>query len=65
MELTKKWKEDMYRRYNGVGVLFVKTGNNKITEIEFVLDRNGKFRTLNGILLTERLNELSLTIEED
>lgn len=63
MELTKKWKEDMYRRDNGVGVLFVKTGNNEITEMEFVLGRNGKFSTLNGMRLTERLNELSATIE--
>jgi len=64
MKLTKKWKEDMYRRDNGVGVLFVKTGNNEITEIEFVLGRNGKFGTLNGTLLTEMLNELSMSIEE-
>ena len=49
----------MYRRDNGVGVLFVKTGDNEITEIEFVLGRNGKFGTLNGTLLAERLNELS------
>ena len=65
MELTKKWKEDMYRRDNGVGVVFIKTGNNEITEIEFVLGRNGKFSTLNGTLLTERLNELSTVIGEE
>lgn len=58
MELTKKWKEDMYRRDNGVGVVFLKTGNKEITEIEFNLGRNGKFGTMDGTLLTERLNEL-------
>jgi len=64
MKLTKKWEEDMYRRDNGVGVLFVKTGDNEITEIEFVLGRNGKFGTLNGTLLTDRLNELSMGVNQ-
>lgn len=64
MRLAKKWEEDMYGRDNGVGVLFVKTGNNEITEIEFVLGRNGKFGTLNGTLLTERLNELEERLNE-
>ena len=65
MELTKKCKKDMYARDNGVGVVFIKTGDNEITEINFNLGRNGKFGTLNGTLLTEQLDELSMTIEEE
>jgi len=65
MKLTKKSKEDMYRRDNGVGVVFIKTGDKDITEIEFNLGGNGKFGTLFGTLLIERLNELSAEIEEE
>ena len=45
----------MHRRDNGVGVVFIKTGDKEITEIEFGLGINGKFGTINGMLLTERL----------
>ena len=62
MRLTKKSKEDIYNRYNGYGAVFIKTGNNEITEIEIYRDRKGRFRTMNGTLLTERLNELEKTI---
>ena len=65
MELTKKWKEELYHGYNGRGTVFVKTRDNEITEIEFYLAINGKFCTMNGTLLTETLNELSMAIEED
>ena len=63
MKLTKKSKEMMDTHYNGYGAVFVKTGNKEITEIEFYLGKNGKFYTLNGTLLTERLNELAISIE--
>ena len=65
MELTQKSKENMYNRYNGYGVVFVKTRDGEITEIEFYQGRNCKFYTMNGMLLTERLKELSMTIEEE
>ena len=64
-ELTKKSKDELYHGYNGRGSLFVKTRNNEITEIEFNLAINGKFCTMNGTLLTERLNELSAEIKEE
>jgi len=65
MRLTKKSKEDFYNKYNGYGGVFIKTGNKEITEIEIYRDRKGRFRTINGTLLTERLNELALEIEEE
>ena len=65
MKLTKKSKEAMDTHYNGYGAVFVKTGDKEITEIEFYLASNGKFYTLNGTLLTKRLDELSLSIEEE
>ena len=65
MKLTKKSKEAMDTHYNGYGAVLVKTGDKEITEIDFYLARNGKFCTLNGTLLTERLNELALSIEEE
>lgn len=65
MELTKKSKEDLYRRYNGVGVVFVKTHEREMEIIEFNLGRNGKFYAMDGTELAERLNELSLFIEEE
>ena len=63
MELTKKRKEDMYRRDNGVGVVFVKTGDKEITEMEFNLGRNGHFYTMDGTRLGAKLDELSDMIE--
>ena len=65
MELTKKSKEDLYGRYNGYGVVFVKTGDREMQMIEFNLARNGKFYTVSETLLTERLNKLSQEIEEE
>lgn len=65
MQLTKKSKEAFYNKYNGYGAVFIKTGDKEITEIEIYRDRTGKLRTMNGTLLTERLNELSATIPED
>ena len=65
MELTKKSKEELFGCDNGRGALSVKTRYGVITEIEFYLARNGKFCTMNGTLLTERLNELSREIEEE
>ena len=64
MRLTKKLKETFYNAYNGYGIVLIKTGDNEITEIEIYRDRTGNFRTVNGTLLTERLNELSATIKE-
>ena len=63
MKLTKKSKEMMDTHYNGYGAVFVKTSDKEITEIEFYLANNGKFYTLNGTLLTKRLDALSLSIE--
>ena len=65
MQLTKKSKEDFYNKYNGYGVVLIKTGDKEITEIEFNLGRNGKFYTVSETLLTERLNELAMTIPEE
>lgn len=65
MELTKRSKEDLYGRYNGYGVVFVKTGDKEMQIIEFYLARNGKFCAMDGMPLTEGLNKLSLTIEEE
>ena len=65
MRLTKKTKEDFFRRYNGYGVVFIKTGDKEVTEIEIYRDRKGRFRTINGTLLTDRLNELEKTIMEE
>ena len=65
MKLTKKSKEMMDTHYNGYGAVFVKTGDKEITEIEFYLASSGKFYTLNGRKLTERLNELSTGIVEE
>ena len=65
MELTKKSKETLYNRYNGYGVVFLKTGDREMCIIEINLGSNGKFYTTNGTLLTERLNELSAIIKED
>ena len=65
MELTKKSKETLYNRYNGYGVVFLKTSDREMTIIEISLGRNGKFYTMSGALLTERLNELSVVIKED
>ena len=65
MRLTKKTKEDFFRRYNGYGMVFIKTGDKEVTEIEIYRDRTGKLRTINGTLLTERLNELATTIPEE
>ena len=65
-KLTKKSKEAFYNRYNGYGAVFIKTGDKEITEIEIYRARNGKFYTISGMLLTERLNELEKsTVEED
>lgn len=64
MRLTKKSKEAFFKRYNGYGVVFIRTGNNEITEIEIYRDRKGRFRAINGTLLTERLNELEKTLVE-
>lgn len=64
MRLTKKSKEDFFKRYNGYGVVFIRTGDKEITEIEIYRDRKGRFRTINGTLLTERLNELEKTLVE-
>ena len=64
MRLTKKSKETFFNAYNGFGVVLIKTGEKEVTEIEIYRDRKGKFRTVNGTLLTERLNELSATIKE-
>jgi len=63
MELTKKSKEDLYNRYNGCGVVFIKTGDREIQIIEFNLGRNGRFNTMDGTRLAARLDELSDTIE--
>ena len=65
MELTKKSKEKLYNRYNGYGAVFVKTGDREMQIIEFNLGRNGKFNTMNGTELTEKLNKLSREIEEE
>ena len=65
MQLTKKSKENFYNKYNGYGVVLIKTGDKEVTEIEIYRDRKGNFRTVNGTLLTERLNELSLTLIEE
>jgi len=63
--LTKQSEEKLYNKYNGYGVLFVKTGDREMQITEFNLAINGKFCTMNGTLLTERLNELSATIKEE
>lgn len=55
----------MDTHYNGYGAIFIKTSDKEITEIEFYLAINGKFCTMNGTLLTERLNEVSAGIEEE
>lgn len=65
MRLTKKSKEDFYNKYNGYGAIFIKTGDKEVTEIEIYRDRKGRFRTINGTLLTDRLNELEKTIMEE
>ena len=62
MELTRKSVVNFHNKYNGYGVIFVKTSDSEIQRIEFNLARNGKFVTINGALLTERLNELSAEI---
>ena len=62
MELTKKSKEMLY---NGHGVLFVKTGDKEMQMVEFYLGRNGKFHTIDGIELTQRLHDLQGEIEEE
>ncbi len=62
MDLTKKSKDKFYNRYNGYGVLFVKTADKEMQIIEFSLGRNGKFGTISGKYLTERLDELSTEI---
>lgn len=64
MELTRKSVVDFHNKYNGFGVLFAKIGDRELQIIEFNLDRNGKFHTMNGTELTERLNELALEITE-
>ena len=56
-------KEKLYEKDNGYGVLFVKTGENEMKIIEFNLGKNGKFYTMNGTELTNRLNELSQEID--
>jgi hypothetical protein len=58
MELTKKSVKDLHNRYTGCGILFVKIGDS-VQMIEFNLGKNGKFYTMNGTELPERLNELS------
>ena len=63
MELTKKSVKDLHNRYAGCGVLFVKTSDSEIQMIEINLGINGKFSTINGTELPERLNELSREIE--
>ena len=65
MELTKKSIEDFHGKYNGFGVLYVKISDSEIQLIDFNLARNGRFYTINGVELTERLNELSTTIKEE
>ena len=66
MELTKKSKKDLYGRYNGHGVVFVKTGDREMQMIEFYLDRNGRFRTfMNGMELEHRLYDLQRKIEDE
>ena len=64
-KLTKKSEEKFYNRYNGYGVVLIKTGDKEITEIEIYRDRKGRFRTINETLLTERLNELEKSIVEE
>ena len=61
-DLTMRSKENLRNKYNGYGVLFVKTRENETQIIEFNLGKNSKFVTVNGTLLTERLNELSAEI---
>jgi len=63
MELTKKSKEDLYNRYNGCGVVFVKTSGIEVRIIEFNLGRNGKLYTMGGTRLAARLDEISDIIE--
>ena len=61
-DLTMRSKENLYKKYNGYGVLFVKTRENETQIIEFNLGRNGKFATISGRYLTERLDELGAEI---
>lgn len=65
MELTRKSIKNFHDKYNGFGVLYVKISDSEIQLIDFNLASNGKFYTINGVELTERLNELSATIKED
>jgi len=39
----------LYNRYNGCGVVFIKTGDREIQIIEFILGRNGRFNTIKKI----------------
>ena len=50
----------MYSRDDGVGVVFIKTGDKEITKIEFNLGKDSKFYTMDGTELTKRITEMSL-----
>lgn len=63
MELTRKSVKDLHNRYTGCGILYVKISDSEIQTIEFNLGRNGKFHTMNGTELPERLKGLSREIE--
>jgi len=64
MKLTKQSREKLYNRYNGNGVLFIRTAPNEITSIEIHLGRNGKFYA-GKTEISEYLHGLSGQIEED
>jgi len=63
MKLTGKAAAAFYNNFSGYGAVFIKTGDKEITEIEIYRDKNGNFRTMNGTLLTDRLNELSAELK--
>lgn len=45
MELTKKSKQQLWRQFNGTGIIFLKLSDTGLAVIEFNQGRNGKFYT--------------------
>ena len=55
--LTKKSKEELYKQFNGTGIIFMKTRNNETQIIEFYLGKNNKFYVLNNAIPATELTE--------
>lgn len=67
MKLSKKSNEQLWRQFNGTGVVFLKLSDAKIAIIEFHQGRNRKFYTSTNhpVELTEYVYGLAGHIEED